>query len=365
MGDPGGGGPAAKKGDAETFLAWWDTARPTLRSLFRPPRPVLHVPRSGEAGLVAALTALVGYRQARWRAVLLVGLAGSGKTALAQALAEDGRVRRVFRDGIVWLDGRCDPHAELDRLCLALGLDRPVGERPVECWRRWAGAAERRLLLIVDDAVSAEGVPPLIAGVGPQVVALITTRQGVEVQAEVERWLPADRILVQPVAGLTPAEGRQWAEAVVGHALNDVEWELAQAVGERVGWHPEALRLAAFEGREAGWAGVLGELEAGRLPWSTLGERLLGQWAGLAADRRGWLSALVAGPAAAWFAVEDAARLWGVTAAVARRRLWLLRGSGWVEEADGDPPAWRVARLARLAWGREEQGGETRGNGRQ
>ena len=52
------------------------------------------------------------------------------------------------------------------------------------------------------------------------------------------------------VHGLTPTEGRALVEAVAARPLTDVEWGLVQAIGERVGWHPEALRLAAIEGRE-------------------------------------------------------------------------------------------------------------------
>ena len=122
--------------------------------------------RSVEQDLAVTLTAYCGYRRARWRAVILYGMAGIGKTAIARALADDERVKCAFRDGIVWIDGSRNPEAEVARLCLALDLERAPGERRIECWQRWAGAGERRLLLIIDDAVSAEGLPPLLAGLG-------------------------------------------------------------------------------------------------------------------------------------------------------------------------------------------------------
>lgn len=181
---------------------------------------------------------LSGYRRARWRAVILYGLAGTGKTVVAQAVVDNAWIQRIFRDGCVWLDGSREPEEEVMRLCLALGLERTPGERWVACWRRWAGAVERRLLLIIDDAISAEGLPPFIAGLGPQVVVLIATQQGVEVRAEVEHWVPADAVREVGIHGLTPAEGRALAEAVVGRPLADAERSLAEEIGSRLAGIP-------------------------------------------------------------------------------------------------------------------------------
>lgn len=341
------------------FLNWWAGVRPVGRCFLRPPGPALRVARVVVGELAAALTALAGYRQARWGVVVVCGLAGSGKSVLAQAVAEDEPVQRVFRDGCVWLDGCGDVTAGVERVCAALGLERRPWEGAAEAWRRWAGVGERRLLVIVDGVQDGAALRPVLAGLGAQVVALVTTRWGRAVAAEAARWVGAERVRVVVVGGLAPAEGRRLLEGVVGRGLAGSEWEWAAEVGARVGWHVEALRRAALEGREIGFAGVLGELRAGRLPWAEVRGLLEGQWGELAVAERGWLAGLLVGEAAgAWRTVGEAAALWGVAEAVARRRLWVLAGTGLVEEeGSGEAWRWRVAPVVRLALGGDGQGG--------
>jgi len=206
------------------------------------------------------------------------------------------------------------------------------------------------LLLIVDDAISSEGLSPFIAGLGPQVVALITTQQGAEIRAEVERWLPADAVMEVGVDGLAPTEGRELVEAVAGRPLADTDWGIVQEIGDLVGWHPEALRLAAIEGREIGWKGMLDDLKAGRMPWNEVRRLVMRQWARLHADQQDWLSALVRGAApGAWLASDEAARFWQVEWPVAERRLWFLQHGGLVERMrtnQAQQNYWRIAPAA-------------------
>ena len=314
---------------------------------------MIHITRGVERDLITDLTALSGYRQARWRSVILSGLAGTGKTALARAVVDDGTVQRAFRDGIAWIDGRREPDEEITRLCLALGLQRTPGENWVACWRRWAGVEERRLLLVIDDAIAPEALPPFIAGLGPQVVTLITTQQVPTIQAEVERWLPTNTVTTVELSGLTPIEGRQLFEAVLLRALNDDEWTSVSEIGELVGWHPEALRLAAIEGRTIGWLGQLAELWAGRMPWPELRRWIERPYASLSLRGRPHLWAIMQrGGSVAGFTTAEAAECWQVENTIAARQLWILQRCGMVTESDAvgsDAPRWHVHPLVSLA----------------
>jgi hypothetical protein len=266
-------------------------------------------------------------------------------------LADDDQVKKAFRDGVAWVEGSRDPEEEVMRLCLGFDLERKPGERWIECWRRWTSAAERRLLLIIDDAISAEGLPPLIAWLGPQVVALITTQQGAEIRGEVERWLPAEAITEVGIRGLAPAEGRALIEAVIARPLADAEWDIVQEIGELVGWHPEALRLAAIERRANGWIGTLGELRAGRMPWAEVNRSAMRQWTRLLPDQRDWLAALVRGATPGVpIAVEEAAQSWQVEPPVAERRLWILEHDGLVEGRVAEQTQGKQWSVARVAW---------------
>ena len=172
-------------GDLDNFQAWWQTAGRTRGAVHLPPPLSFYVNPKEEDTLKSALLQMAGYRAARWRGLILTGLAGSGKTALVRALADDAQVLRAFRDGVLWIDGSRQPKKEAKRLCLALGLERAPGEHWVECWQRWAGASERRCLLIIDDATPGPTLTSFVAGLGSQVVVLVTTQLGIEIRAEV------------------------------------------------------------------------------------------------------------------------------------------------------------------------------------
>lgn len=115
------------------------------------------------------------------RIVTVLGGAGAGKTALAVHAAH--RLRELFPDGQLYArlhdddDRPVRPAGVLRALLRDLG--HPVVDLPDDTeelgriFRNWS--AERRLLVLLDDATSADQVAPLLPG-GPGSTVLVTSR---------------------------------------------------------------------------------------------------------------------------------------------------------------------------------------------
>jgi transcriptional regulator with XRE-family HTH domain len=118
----------------------------------------------------------------RFPVIAFHGLPGIGKTALAVALAMDQQVQARFCDGILW--GSLGPCANaLDQLMrwgALLGISPHEVENVNSCtsWRHALRMhiGTRRLLIIIDDAWSAEDAPVLQVG-GAYCAHILTTRQ--------------------------------------------------------------------------------------------------------------------------------------------------------------------------------------------
>ncbi len=74
----------------------------------------------------------------------------------------------------------------LEQATLQVGLRDSPTTRAGE-WARWAGDPNRRLLVILDDALPDENLDDLIAPTGPQVVFALTTQKAPEIRAALER----------------------------------------------------------------------------------------------------------------------------------------------------------------------------------
>ena len=173
---------------------------------------MIHIARQMEQEVADAVVAMDGYRRARWRGIILYGMAGCGKTAIAAALSNCQQVRTIFHEGVLWVDGSRDTTKEMARLCKAMGVQRKCGETWTECWRRWAREPERHILLILDGVDTPAALRPWVSEIGGQVVVLVTTRQAWRVERVLAQWLGSKTILGFGMCGLSPEEGHHLVE---------------------------------------------------------------------------------------------------------------------------------------------------------
>ncbi|MEU8135097.1 tetratricopeptide repeat protein [Streptodolium elevatio] len=230
------------------------------------PRPRNDLPRDvpdftgREAPLAAVLAAVDSHR-----VVALDGMAGVGKTSLAVHAAH--RLAEQFPDAQLYVDlhgfteGQ-EPLSADSALRMLLGaLDVPSERVPQEgleqlaaCWR--SELAGRRAVVVLDNAVDAEQVRPLLPGAGPS-VALVTSRN---------RLLGLDEVPPVSLDVLSPEESAELLARASGDPTGPEgrlarDPESAAEVLRLCGHLPLALRLAAARLRHRpGWTvGILAE----------------------------------------------------------------------------------------------------------
>jgi tetratricopeptide (TPR) repeat protein/transcriptional regulator with XRE-family HTH domain len=173
--------------------------------------------------------------------VSVAGMGGVGKTTLAVHAAR--RLADEFPDGqlYVGMGGHgggepLDPLAALGRLLRDLGVsDEQIPDDVESAAGRYRSVlAGRRVLVLIDDAVSSAQVRPLIPGTAGS-AALITTRRQLIDLAGV-RQLRLDV--------LAEEDAVQLLAAVVGDGRIEQEPQAARAVAELCGRLPLALRIA-------------------------------------------------------------------------------------------------------------------------
>ncbi|MBN6036119.1 BTAD domain-containing putative transcriptional regulator [Amycolatopsis sp. 195334CR] len=175
---------------------------------------------------------------------VITGTAGAGKTALALRWAH--RTRDRFPDGQLYADLHgygpdrpADPSDVLAGFLRALGVDgaalSPVlAERSAKFRTQVAG---RRLLIVLDNARTAEQVRPLLPGTGSCVV-LVTSRDTLTGLAAVDGARRHELDRLSPAASLT------LLRELTGDRV-DAEPEAAAEVIELCARLPLALRIAA------------------------------------------------------------------------------------------------------------------------
>ncbi|NKE57644.1 SARP family transcriptional regulator, partial [Lentzea sp. PSKA42] len=207
----------------------------------RPPAQTPCAPAgfTGRADTIAALDQL----PERGGVCVVTGLAGAGKTALAVHWAHS--VRSRFPDGQLYLDlrGHSVPVMPLDaliRLLTALGVDRDSLSTDVDdaaaTYRTVLSG--RRMLIVLDDALDADQVRPLLPGT-PSCLVMITSRTRLDGLVAREG---ADQIVLDV---LTPSDARAVLEQVLGPARVTAEPDEVDELVELCVRLPLALRIAA------------------------------------------------------------------------------------------------------------------------
>ncbi|MFJ1699656.1 BTAD domain-containing putative transcriptional regulator [Streptomyces sp. NPDC088252] len=171
------------------------------------------------------------------------GMPGVGKTAFAVHAAH--RLRKDFPDGQIFLPLHAhtpgtppvDPADALTTLLLALGEDPqriPGGlEARAGLWR--SDLADRRMLILLDDACSSEQIEPLLPGTGSSLV-LITSRR---------RLTALEDVVPLTLEVLQPERAVQLLVAKAGRADLDAGDLPIAELGRLCGYLPLALQLTA------------------------------------------------------------------------------------------------------------------------
>lgn len=215
-----------------------ETPRVKVRPQERRPRQVPAGPGdfTGREERVAAVLAVLG----RGESPVVAGMGGVGKSALARHVAH--RVREEFPDGQLYADlqgaepAPADPAEALGRFLRALGVGGsavPDGLAERAALYRTV-LADRRMLVVLDNAADEAQVAPLLPG-GAGCRVIVTSRARLTA-------LPGARLIELDVLDARPA--RDLLTRIVGAPRVDAEPEAADELVRLCGGLPLALRIA-------------------------------------------------------------------------------------------------------------------------
>ncbi|ARZ65688.1 AfsR family transcriptional regulator [Streptomyces albireticuli] len=212
------------------------------------------VPR-GFHGRARELAALSRAAAGEGPVCLVTGPAGVGKTALVLQWAHHGRAG--FPDGRLYADlrgfgdtGEPAPVEVLREFLLALGVaQRRIPESANGAAALFRSlAADRRLLVVLDNARDSEQVRPLLPG-GPRCVTVVTSRH------RLPGLIVTDAARPVPVDVLTPEDGTALLAGVLGEERVRAEPVAARRLAELCDGLPLALRVAAARlAQRRGWS---------------------------------------------------------------------------------------------------------------
>ncbi|WP_101790924.1 AfsR/SARP family transcriptional regulator [Nonomuraea indica] len=194
---------------------------------------------TGRAGVIDRMTDLTGTGEAV-PVTVLYGRGGAGKTTVAVHTAH--RLAARFPDGQLYAQlqsgtRRVDPVDVLGRFLRALGVSGSAlpegGEERAEIYRDLL--SKRRMLIVLDDAMSEEQIVPLLPG-NPGCSVLVTSRRRLT-------GLPAARRV--EVGTLSPRSSLTLLGRILGQERVEAEREAAERLCELCGCLPLALRIVA------------------------------------------------------------------------------------------------------------------------
>ncbi|WP_380283782.1 BTAD domain-containing putative transcriptional regulator [Kitasatospora purpeofusca] len=229
--------------------------RPAAPAVGRPSPDQLPRPTTGFVGRSAELRKLGELLPHGAGLGVLVGPAGTGKTATAVRWAHDAAA--AFPDGRLFADlngfgpGRpAEPAAVLGRFLLALGVPQAAlpGDRAARAALYRSLTRERRLLVVLDNVRDTRGLTDLLPS-GPYGATVITSRSSLEDLVVAEGAAPLR-------LGPLPAEdARRLLEHLLGRARVAAEPEAADRLAELCGRLPLTLRITAARlATRPGWA---------------------------------------------------------------------------------------------------------------
>lgn len=193
--------------------------------------------RRREASAAAAGGSRGGRRVDEGRTVVIAGMAGAGKSALAARAAR--RVRARFPDGVIWVDAAgLDADAALMFVARALRRDERVARTDSTAARAAIvrDLVNRRALLIVADGVESDDLVRALQPSAGRSRLLVTTRR-----ADLPSLFGAP---VRMVKGLRPRESLRLLRQAAGTERVDAERDAAAALAAVCGHLPLAVAVA-------------------------------------------------------------------------------------------------------------------------
>ena len=191
------------------------------------------VPRPAEFARLKAALLDPARKDAVGITAALKGAGGYGKTTLARALCADEEIQDAYHDGVLWVTLGESPGDLLGRvedlIAIVSGARPGFANSEAASVRLEELLAERRMLVVIDDAWSAADTRPFLRG-GPHCARLLTTRDS--------GTLPRGAA-EQPVDQMRDAE----AVALLRAGLPDGEADTFSRLAARLGEWPLLLRL--------------------------------------------------------------------------------------------------------------------------